>query len=209
MTSIYKVRREIRPWNLDGISENQIAQHWALYEGDIRNTSAIVEKLAALAKAENYGPEFAALKRQWSHEVNGALLHESYFEVLKRGAAAPGEGAEIVKRIKAFFGGFAAWKKEFAAVGAIRGAGWAILYLDAKTGALTNAGIVSHEDGHPAGFAPLLAMDVWEHAYMVDWGASGRAHYIEAFFENVDWAKVEGRLQSALSVYASENINRR
>jgi Fe-Mn family superoxide dismutase len=71
-----------------------------------------------------------------------------------------------------------------------------ILYLNPRDGSLANVWISSHEDGHPAGCVPLLVMDVWEHAYMVDRGASGRAEYIEAFFRNVDWAKVEERLRS-------------
>jgi Fe-Mn family superoxide dismutase len=209
MASSDKSRREIRPWNLDGISEDQIAQHWALYEGYVKNASALKEKVDLLSKVENFGIEFTELKRRWGFEANGVILHEYYFEALKSGGTSPGEAADVTKLLKKYFGGFAAWKKEFAAVGKMRGTGWAILYLDPRAGTLTNAWIASHEDGHPAGFAPLLVMDVWEHAYMVDWGASGRAEYIDAFFKNVDWAMVERRLHAALHAYAPENTHRR
>lgn len=204
-----KPRRELRPWNLEGISEQQIAQHWTLYEGYVKNAGALKEKLELLSKVENFGPEFTEIKRHWSFEANGVILHELYFEALKRGGASPSEAADLSRMLKKHFGGFSAWKKEFSAIGKMRGTGWAILYLDPRSLALTNVWIESHEHGHPAGAVPVLVMDVWEHAYMVDWGASGRADYIEAFFKNVDWAKVESRLHSALSAYAPENTHRR
>jgi Fe-Mn family superoxide dismutase len=209
MTTNDKARREIRPWNLNGISEDQIAQHWALYEGYVKNASALKEKLEMLSKVENFGIEFTELKRRWGFEANGVILHESYFEGLKAGGGAPGDAVELAKLIKRDFGGFAAWRKEFAAVGKMRGTGWAILYFDPRSSTLTNAWIASHEDGHPAGSVPLLVVDVWEHAYMVDFGAAGRADYIDAFFKNVDWAKVESRLHAALNAYASETSRRR
>lgn len=209
MSNIADVRRAARPYGLDGISEEQIAQHWALYEGYVKNVEALAEKLASLAKAEKFGVEFSELKRRWGFEANGVALHEYYFEALKAGGAPPADAAQTAKFLKKAFGGFEAWRKEFAAVGKMRGTGWAILYLDPRTLALTNVWIASHEDGHPAGCVPLLVMDVWEHAYMVDWGASGRPDYIEAFFKNVDWAKVESRLLAALGSYATENTHRR
>ncbi|UPT75156.1 MAG: superoxide dismutase [Elusimicrobiota bacterium] len=193
MTSIAKARSEIRPWSLEGISEDQIAQHWALYEGYVKNEKALSEKLALLSKVENFGSEFAELKRRWSFEANGVILHELYFEALKKGGGQPGEAAGLTKLLKKHFGGFAAWRKEFEAAGKMRGVGWVILYWNPREETLANVWISSHEDGHPAGCVPLLVMDVWEHAYMVDWGASGRADYIGAFFRNVDWGTVEER----------------
>jgi Fe-Mn family superoxide dismutase len=207
MTTIDRTRKALRPEKLDGISEEQIAQHWALYEGYLKNAAALREKLGLLSKVENFGPEFTELKRRWAFEANGVILHELYFENLKRGGGAP--AGEVAKLLKEEFGGFAAWKKDFVAVGKMRGIGWSILYLDPRARTLTNAWIESHEDGHPAGAAPLLVMDVWEHAYMVDWGASGRGDYIDAFFKNVDWAKVESRFHAALNAYAPENTHRR
>jgi Fe-Mn family superoxide dismutase len=191
MTTTDKPRQELRPRDLKGISEDQIAQHWALYEGYVKNVNLLEEKLAALAKKEDYGAEFSELKRRLGFEYNGMILHEHYFGVLKAGQPPLKEGSLLAERFSGSDGGFAAWKKDFVATGHMRGTGWVILYHDPRRDRLVNAWISSHEEGHPAGLAPLLVMDVWEHAYMVDWGASGRAEYIEAFLQNVDWAKVD------------------
>ncbi len=190
MTYTYKARQELRPKNLDGISEDQVAQHWTLYEGYIKNVNLLNEHAAALAKKGEYGPEFAELKRRISFEYDGMILHEHYFGVLKGAKPLPQESG-LAKALQTYFGGFDGWKKEFQAMGKMRGVGWVILYYDPKTGALSNNWVTLHESGHPAGYIPLLVMDVWEHAYMVDWGASGRADYVEAFFKNVDWTAVE------------------
>ncbi len=89
------------------------------------------------------------------------------------------------------------WQEDFAQTGEIRGVGWAILYHDPGTGHLFNWWVGDHELGHPAGFTPILVMDVWEHAYMVDHGAGGRKDYIEAFMENVNWDAVEQRFEES------------
>jgi Fe-Mn family superoxide dismutase len=87
------------------------------------------------------------------------------------------------------------WKKDFAAVGGMRGVGWAIAYLDPWTGYISNHWVSLHEDGNVAGFEPILVMDVWEHAFLLDYKPAERAKYIEAFFSNVDWAVVKDRLK--------------
>jgi Fe-Mn family superoxide dismutase len=197
MSILEKARKEIRPSGLDGISEEQIAQHWALYEGYVKNARVLEEKLARLTKNGDDSPEYSELKRRWSFEANGVVLHELYFEALKKGQPALGEHALLTKQLKKHFGGFDAWKKDFIRVAKMRGAGWAILYYDPRAKSLTNVSVTSHEDGHPAGSVPILVLDIWEHAYMVDWGASGRPEYIEAFFKNVDWPAVEARFHEA------------
>lgn len=198
MNSKYEVRQEIRPKALSGISEEQIAQHWALYEGYVKNVNALNERLNALSEKKEYGTEFAELKRRLGFEYNGMILHEHYFAILKSGQKPLGDFAELTKLLKISFGGFAGWKEEFAAMGKMRGVGWVILYFDPRKQQLTNHWISMHEEGHPAGFAPILVMDVWEHAYMVDHGADGRATYIEAFLKNVDWPKAESILKEAV-----------
>ncbi len=192
MNDEYMVRPELYPKKLDGISDEQIAQHWALYEGYVKNVNLLDEKIAHLTRKGEYGAEFSELKRRQSFEYNGMVLHEYYFGVLKAKQAPPKEFSDLAKKLGACFGGFEAWKREFIAMGCMRGTGWAILYHDPVRSILTNVWISSHEDGHPAGCAPILVMDVWEHAYMVDWGAGGRLEYINKFLKNVDWAKVEG-----------------
>ncbi|MFI5346045.1 MAG: superoxide dismutase [Elusimicrobiota bacterium] len=191
MTKIDEPLQELRPHDLDGISEDQIAQHWALYEGYVKNVNILEEKVDLLSWKGDFGPEFSELKRRAGFEYNGMVLHEHYFGVLKAGQPPLKENSALTEMIVKGFGSFEGWKKQFVAMGHMRGTGWVILYFDPRRRSLTNAWISSHEEGHPSGFAPLLVMDVWEHAYMVDWGAAGRADYVAAFLRNVDWAKVE------------------
>ena len=200
MNHKYQVRQELKPEALAGIGEEQIAQHWALYEGYVKNVNLLDEKLAALADKKDFGPEFAELKRRQGFEYDGMILHEHYFGVLKPGQKPLGDGDALTKLMKKSFGGFQKWKDEFTAVGLMRGVGWAILYFDPRAQRLTNHWIGMHESGHPAGFAPILVMDVWEHAYMVDAGAAGRPAYIEAFFKNVDWRKTERELAGVRNI---------
>jgi Fe-Mn family superoxide dismutase len=197
MNHKYQARLELRPKRLSGIGEEQIAQHWKLYEGYVKNVNLLNDKLAALAEKKDFGLEFAELKRHLGFEYDGMILHELYFGVLKPGAKPLGDDDALTKLMKKSFGGFQQWKDEFAAIGVMRGVGWAILYFDPRSQTLTNHWIGLHESGHPAGFAPILVMDVWEHAYMVDHGADGRADYVAAFFANVDWRWAERALADA------------
>jgi superoxide dismutase, Fe-Mn family len=199
---LYKVRQELRPKSLHGISEEQISQHWALYQGYVKNANTLSEKIAELAKKGDFGPEFAEMKRRMAFEKNGMILHEHYFAALKAGQKAPGDDSELIKNFKTFWGGFDSWKKEFSAMGAMRGIGWVILYFDPEHRVLSNHWIDLHENGHPAGFAPILVMDVWEHAYMVDLGANGRGSYVDLFLKNVNWPLVERTLKIALQSQA-------
>jgi Fe-Mn family superoxide dismutase len=197
MNHVYEARKELKPKELTGIGAEQIAQHWTLYEGYVKNVNLLNGTLAALSERKDFGPEFAELKRRLGFEYDGMILHEHYFGILKAGQKPLGDDAELTKLLKKSFGGFENWRNEFAAIGKMRGVGWAILYYDARVQALTNHWIGQHEDGHPAGFVPILVMDVWEHAYMVDAGVDGRPAYVEAFLKNVDWLKVERNLTDA------------
>lgn len=191
----YRVRAELRPKGLTGIGEEQVAQHWKLYEGYVEAVNLLNARLGALADAADFGAEFAALKRRAGFEYDGMILHELYFGVLKAGQRPLSEGSGLAEGLRRSFGGTGAWRAEFSAMGRMRGVGWVILYFDPAAQALTNHWIGLHEEGHPAGFYPVLVMDVWEHAYMVDAGADGRAGYVEAFLENVDWPKVEAEFR--------------
>jgi Fe-Mn family superoxide dismutase len=202
MTKNHKVQPELRPRDLNGISEDQLAQHWALYEGYVANVNLLEGKIHALTKKGDFGAEFSELKRRAGFEYNGMVLHEHYFGILKAGGHPLNESTEFAKKLGESFGGIEDWRKEFAAMGHMRGSGWVILYHEPRRDILTNIWISSHEDGHPAGFTPLLVMDVWEHAYMVDWGAGGRADYVEKFLLNVDWAKLEDAYRAAAQTAA-------
>jgi superoxide dismutase, Fe-Mn family len=196
----YSVRGELRPRDLDGISEDQIAQHWQLYEGYVKNVNVLNEHLAELTRKRQFGVvEFQELKRRLGFEYDGMILHEYYFGALKSGQARPDAKLELTKQLKRSFGGFEAWHDQFEAMGKMRGIGWVILYLDPRTKHLNNHWIEEHEHGHPAGYAPILVLDCWEHAYMVDMGAGGRGDYVKAYMRNVDWSAADERLRSHIA----------
>ncbi len=197
MPYTYQPRSELKPKGLDGISDDQIAQHWKLYEGYVTNVNALNKTLTGLVEKGEFGPQYAELKRRLGFEYNGMILHEHYFSVLRRGQKGPPESSELSRVFHENFGSFAKWKKEFSAIGKMRGIGWAILYFDPLHETYSNHWITLHEEGHPAGFVPILVMDVWEHAYMVDWGADGKPDYIEVFLNNVAWSRVEENVRMA------------
>src|SRR5579859_3191545 len=128
----YKAKQEIRPAELQGIGQEQIGQHWALYEGYVKNVNQLNEELSALSEKRQFGPQFSELKRRLGFEYDGMILHEHYFGILKAGQKPLGDFAELTKLFKRFYGGFSSWKEEFQAMGKMRGVGWAILYLDPR-----------------------------------------------------------------------------
>jgi len=195
---LYEVRSELKPKELKGISESQIAQHWKLYEGYVAQTNALKDELSVMRKDGKVGtPLYADRRRRFGFEMNGMVLHEYYFANLATGHPGLAAGSMLYRALENEFGSFDAWKEDFVKAGASRSIGWAALYLDPKTGGLTNHFIQLHEEGHVAGFAPVLLMDVWEHAYMVDFGAGGRPDYIKTFFDNVNWDAAEKRFAEA------------
>lgn len=180
---------------LSGISEKQVELHLDLYRGYVKNTNRLNEQIADLIiKGKAGSPEFADLKRHLGFEYSGMRLHEYYFGNLTSESSDLHKGSKLSRQIDRSFGRIENWKKDFVQVGMIRGVGWAVLFQDPATGQLSNHWITLHEDGHPIGFQPILVMDVWEHAFMVDYRPADRAKYIEAFLSNIAWEKVEDRL---------------
>jgi Fe-Mn family superoxide dismutase len=178
---------------LPGFSETLLKNHFTLYQGYVTNTNKVLEHLEMLKDDKTGTPEFAELKRRLGWEFNGMRLHELYFENL--GGKSPlNATGKLAKKMAESFGSAEAWEKDFRATGAMRGIGWVVLYLDGASGKLINFWINEHDTGHPAGCTPVLVMDVFEHAFMIDYGLK-RADYIEAFFKNVDWTAAEARLK--------------
>jgi Fe-Mn family superoxide dismutase len=179
---------------LNGISDKQLEIHFALYAGYVKNTNLLNEQISEMLKNGKGGtPEYAELKRRLGFEYNGMRLHEYYFGNMTKSPSDLASDTKIHTRLTDVFGSYENWKNDFVKVGTMRGVGWAILYQDPMTGNLSNHWITLHEEGHPAGFNPLLVMDVWEHAFMVDYKPAERAKYIEAFFSNICWNAVEER----------------
>ena len=177
-----------------GLSETLLKNHFTLYQGYVTNTNKVADILAAMLKeGKTATPEYAELKRRMGFEFNGMRLHEYYFENL--GGKAPLDKAgKFTKKVAEAFGSYEAWEQDFRATGAMRGIGWVVLYQDNVTGGLFNQWINEHETGHFTGCAPILVMDVFEHAYMIDYGLR-RADYIATFFKNINWDAVEKRIK--------------
>jgi Fe-Mn family superoxide dismutase len=179
---------------MQGFSETLLKNHFTLYQGYVANTSKLMETLGQMLKeGKTATPEFAELKRRFGWEFNGMRLHEYYFENLG-GKGAIDRGGKLSKKISESFGSYEEWEKDFRAVGSLRGIGWAILYQDSVSGALCNCWINEHDAGHLAGCNPILILDVFEHAFMIDYGLK-RADYIAAFSKNIDWKAAEARLK--------------
>lgn len=178
---------------MNGFSEALLKNHFALYEGYVKNTNKVTETLAKMLDSDKAGTiEFAELKRRQGWEFDGMRLHELYFENLGGNGAFNPTGA-LAKLLTEHFGSFEAWKEDFLATASMRGIGWAVLYRDNRTGHLNNFWIDEHHIGHPVDRTPLLVIDAWEHAYMLHYGLR-RAEYLETCFGNINWAVVEGRL---------------
>ena len=179
---------------MEGFSETLLKNHFTLYQGYVTNTNKLADLLMAMLKEGKTGtPEYSELKRRFGFEFNGMRLHEYYFENLKGKTPLDKTGA-LARKLAAAYGSYDAWEQDFRATGAMRGIGWAILYQDNVSGGLFNQWINEHEVGHLAGCRPVLVMDVFEHAYMIDYGLK-RADYIAAFFKNINWDVVASRVK--------------
>ncbi len=176
---------------LHGLSARQIEAHLKLYAGYVKNVNALQTLIVDLKQdVEKNAVALAEMKRRFSFEWNGMRLHELYFEALGGDGKIDGE---LKTALAKQWGSFDAWLAEFKAIGLMRGIGWAILAYDAKTDIFHNVWISDHELGHLGGLPILLAMDVWEHAFLLDYLPAERGQYITAFFDNLRWEACESR----------------
>ena len=189
----YNAKDYSRLIGMEGFSDTLLKNHFTLYQGYVTNTNKLIDALSQLLKEGKTGtPEYAELKRRLGWEFNGMRLHEYYFENLG-GKGGISKTGKLYQKLVESFGSYETWEKEFKATGTMRGIGWAVLYQDVLSGNFINFWINEHDVGHPAGGMPILIMDVFEHAFMIDYGLK-RADYIEAFFKNINWEAVEKRL---------------
>lgn len=176
---------------LDGISETQIAEHLKLYAGYVKNTNALLEKIDTHKKnAEAMAHELSELVRRIGFEFNGMRLHEYYFSQFEK---SDGSKDALKKEIETQYGSFDLWKNQISAMAVMRGIGWVLLVEDETNGNLLSIWVSDHELGQLGGQKILFALDVWEHAYTVDYKPTERAKYVEAFWKNVNWQKAEER----------------
>lgn len=188
--------------NLKGISDQSLEMHFKLYSGYVKQTNSLLEQISEILKDgvidQEEKPAYSELTRRLGFEYNGMVLHEFYFGNLKKqGIGAPGSQSAFRKAVESSFPSYEVWKADFMGVAKMRGVGWAICYQNPTNQRVSNHWVSLHEIGNVAGFQPLLVLDVWEHAYLLDYSPSDRPKYIEAFFENIDWDVVDSRVESA------------
>jgi Fe-Mn family superoxide dismutase len=188
---------------LNGISDQTLEMHFKLYEGYVKETNNLTAKIWDVLKDGKVDheemPAYSELTRRLGFEYNGMVLHEYYFGTMKRGARG-GDGSRnstFFEAAESSFGSYEIWRADFISIGKMRGIGWAICYQDPTNDRLSNHWITLHEVGNIAGFNPVLIMDVWEHAFLLDYKPADRPKYIEAFFSNIDWEAVEERLRTS------------
>jgi superoxide dismutase, Fe-Mn family len=181
---------------LTGLSKESVDAHLGLYAGYVKNFNALNMAQTELSSDfEKNVLTLAEITRRMGFEFDGMRLHEYYFTQWQEGATKLSEGSLQEALVKQF-GSFEQWKGLFRAVASMRGPGWAILYYDKETGMFQNAWIEEQHLGHFATLPIILALDVWEHAFITDFGVAGRSKYIEAFFENLNWSVIEGRFEA-------------
>lgn len=179
--------------NLDGISPKQLEVHIKLYEGYVKFTNTLEETVADLKKdSEKNAYALSETLRRLGFEFNGMRMHEHYFSQWE-GSPSP-IGGSLKEALTAQYGSYENWEKEFKSVGLMRGIGWAILSYDPEEKHFFSHFVMDHELGQLGGTTPILALDMWEHAYMVDYTPAEKAQYIEAFFKNLNGETVSKRL---------------
>ncbi|HLD81092.1 MAG TPA: superoxide dismutase [archaeon] len=182
--SISGLSKQVMEWHHD--------KHYAGYVNSWNTIQAKLETADRKNVNANWS-DFGELKRRETFNANGAILHELYFANLGGNGAIDASSA-IGQQIAKDFGSIDAWKEDFVATGKIS-LGWAVLCWDYTIGRLYNYAVDFHHYGAVFGCIPLLALDVFEHAYYRDYGPD-RAKYIEAFMASVNWDSVNGRYSS-------------
>jgi Fe-Mn family superoxide dismutase len=180
------------PAELKGISKKNIEEHLKLYTGYVNNANLIFDKLSELkSDPEKNAYLLAELQRRFGFEFDGMRNHEYYFESLSDGPKEMNKDGSLYKKIEKDWGNFENFLAHFKFVATTRGIGWTILYFDKISDKLIITWVDEHHLGQLTGLTPILCLDMWEHAYYLDYIPSEKKKYIEAFFENLNWEKVE------------------
>lgn len=183
--------RKFNIGKLEGISEKTIVEHLKLYTGYVKHTNLILEKAGDLLKNPDTQYAGTEMQRRFSFEFNGMRNHEIYFSLLESGAQPIKIDSELYKAIAKQWGSFEAWLENFKKIATTRGPGWVMLYKDIQTGNLLNSWVDEQHQGILNGLPVIIALDVWEHAFFLDYSPADKMKYVEAFFANLNWATAE------------------
>ncbi|HTR18590.1 MAG TPA: Fe-Mn family superoxide dismutase [Candidatus Paceibacterota bacterium] len=184
---------------LEGISKKTMDEHIGLYQGYVKNFNALSALMPELSKDPKYMPALHEVLRRRSFEFGGMRLHEHYFPQFEGGAKALDPKSALAAQFEKEYQKLEHFEPYFKAVASLRGPGWAILYWDAYGRQLLAGFTGEQHQGHFVTLPIVLALDVWEHAYILDYGASGRGKYLDAFFKNLNWGVVEKRFEAPIS----------
>ncbi len=196
--AIYKPNLTITMYNakefnlpeLSGISKNTIAEHLGLYQGYVKNVNLIHDLINQANDHNTYALKEA--HRRLGFEFGGMRNHEYYFGALEDGSSKLGPETNLFQKITDQFGSYADWLAMFKGLLATqRGVGWAMLGYDTHTDTLLNYWVDEQHQGHLTGVQPLLALDMWEHAYCMDYAPSKKADYVSAYLDNINWSVIE------------------
>jgi len=192
----YEVKQFSLP-TLEGISSKSVEEHLGLYEGYVKNYNVITALIADLVKdsAKN-AHALSELVRRRSFEFGGMRLHEYYFSQFEGGVMPMASGSPLSLALDAQYGGVAPAIAQIKAVAMMRGPGWSLLYFDPQNRQFQIGFSGEQHQGHFVTLPIILALDVWEHAYILDYGALGKAKYVDAFFANLNWSVIESRFAS-------------
>lgn len=181
---------------LKGISAKNIEEHLKLYAGYVKHANLIMDKIAEL-DSEKDAYIVGEMFRRFSFEYNGMRNHEVYFSSLSGGAKALNENSVLGKRLLKLFGSMETFEKEFKALALTRGIGWAMLWYDKADDKILASWVDEQHLGQLQGCVPVLALDMWEHSYVADYQPSGKKKYVEDFFANLNWEKIEENFEEA------------
>ncbi len=190
---MYEVKKFEHLLGLEGFSDELLKNHFTLYEGYVKNVNGLVDLLTT---KEAGTVEYSELQRRLGWEFDGMRLHELYFENLMKGGSELDVNSDLGKLMIKLYGSFENWKKNFVSVGMMRGIGWVVLYYDPNANELFNVWINEHDTGHLVGCTPILVLDVFEHAYMLQYGLK-KADYLEAFMKNICFHVANARFTAA------------
>jgi len=186
--------------SLDGMSDESIKQHIGLYEGYVKNFNAVTSLAGELMQdAEKNSIATAELMRRRSFEFGGMRLHELYFAQFEGSQTSFKSDSALVQAITSQYGKVEHCIAEVRQVAMMRGPGWSLLYWDAEAKQFLVGFSGEQHMGHFVTLPIILALDVWEHAFLLDYGAAGKGKYLDAFFKNLNWEVVEKRFAALLA----------
>jgi superoxide dismutase, Fe-Mn family len=194
------MKYEARTFNLPelaGLSKKQIEVHLGLYQGYVKHVNLLMDTVAAYAKTDDEGGKYAVreMRRRLGFEFDGMRLHEYYFEQFEGSPSAFGAAGKLAAAATEKYGSAEGLEAYIRDVVGTRGIGWVIVYFDPIGNTLHTAFVNDHELGQLASLPIILALDLWEHAYMVDYVPAEKNSYVDAFFKNLNWSVVEKRFE--------------